>query len=144
MFKNILIFCIIFALILLIVFGDNLYLLKNDFTSSLNIDEQFSNIDEQFSNIDEQFSNIDEQFSNIDEQFGNLILNENNFTMSDNSIIMSQNTNLNKDECLNKVNKSDIKGASYNLSNNTCTLYFFAEKGLSNKNFESKILNQKF
>jgi hypothetical protein len=137
MFKNILIFCIIFALILLIVFGDNLYLLKNDFTSSVNIDENFSN-------INEQFSNIDEQFSNIDEQFGNLILNENNFTMSDNSIIMSQNTNLSKDECLNKVNKSDIKGASYNLSNNTCTLYFFAEKGLSNKNFESKILNQKF
>jgi hypothetical protein len=119
MFKNILIFCIIFALILLIVFGDDLYLLKNVFTSSVNIDEQFSN---------------------IDEQFGNLILNENNFTMSDNSIIMSQNTNLNKDECLNKVNKSDIKGVSYNLLDNTCTLYFFAEKGLSNKNFESKIL----
>jgi hypothetical protein len=126
MFKNILIFCIIFALILLIVFGDNLYLLKNDFTSSVNIDEQFSN--------------IDEQFSNIDEQFGNLILNENNFTMSDKSIIMSQNSNLNKDECLNKVNKSDINGATYNLLDNTCTLYFFAEKGLSNKNYESKIL----
>jgi hypothetical protein len=119
MFKNILIFSIIFALILLIVFGDNLYLLKNNFTNSDNIHEEFVNINEQ----------------------DNIILNENNFTMSDNSIIMSQNTNLNKDECLNKINKSDIKGASYNLLNNTCTLYFFAEKGLSNKNFESKILN---
>ena len=120
MFKNILIFSIIFALILLIVFGDNLYLLKNDFTNC---------------------DNINEEFVNINEQGNNIILNENNFTMSDNSIIMSQNTNLNKDECLNKINKSDIKGASYNLLNNTCTLYFFAEKGLSNKNFESNILN---
>jgi hypothetical protein len=114
MFKNILIFSIIFALIVLIVFDD-----KNDYTGT---------------------ENVNEKFSNINEQVENIILNENNFTMSDNSIIMSQNTNLTKDECLNKVNKSDIKGASYNLENNTCTLYFFAEKGLSNKNFESIIL----
>lgn len=107
MLKNILIFSIIFALILLIVFGDNLYLLKN---------------------------------YSINESFNNISLNENNFTMSNNSIIMSQNTYLDKDECLNKVNKSDIKGASYDLVNNICTMYFFAEKGLSNENFESIIL----
>jgi len=76
----------------------------------------------------------------VNEQFSNIILNENNFIMNDKSIIMSQNTNLNKDECFNKINKSDIGGASYDLLNNICTLYFFAEKGLSNKNFESKIL----
>ena len=107
MFKNILIFSIIFALILLIVFGDNLYLLKSD---------------------------------NSNEQFDNIVLNENNFIMNDKSIIMSQNTNLNKDECLNKINKSDINGVSYDLVNNICIMYFFAEKGLSNKNFESIIL----
>jgi hypothetical protein len=46
---------------------------------------------------------------------------------------------LNKTECFNKVNKKDINGASYNLINNTCTLYFFAEKGLQNKDVESII-----
>jgi hypothetical protein len=67
------------------------------------------------------------------------ITNDNNYVMNDKSIILSSNTNLNKTECFNKVNKKDINGASYNLINNTCTLYFFAEKGLQNKDVESII-----
>jgi len=52
---------------------------------------------------------------------------------------MINNTNLTKDECFNKVNKRDINGATYNLENNLCTLYFFAKKGKQKLNVESII-----
>lgn len=73
----------------------------------------------------------------INEKFQEI--NENNFTMSHDSIIMSRNNNLTQNECLNKINDSDINGASYELNTNICTLYFFAKKGLENINFNSKI-----
>jgi hypothetical protein len=57
--------------------------------------------------------------------------------MNEKSIVRSVSTILTKNECFNKINKKDINGATYNLTNNICTLYFFAEKGLPNKNVES-------
>jgi hypothetical protein len=75
----------------------------------------------------------------IKEKFEQIVYNEKNFEMDEKSIIMSNNTNLTKDECFNKVNKRDINGATYNLENNLCTLYFFAKKGKQKLNVESII-----
>jgi hypothetical protein len=73
------------------------------------------------------------------EEFEQITYNEKNFEMDEKSIIMSINTNLTKDECFNKVNKRDINGATYNLENNLCKLYFFAKKGIQKLNVESII-----
>ena len=78
-----------------------------------------------------------EFISNEKEQFEQVVLNEKNFEMDEKSIIMSSNTHLTKDECFNKINKRDINGASYDLTKNICTLYFFAKKGKQNINIES-------
>jgi len=68
-------------------------------------------------------------------------LTNNNFVMDDKSIIMSMTKRFNKDECLSKINNKDINGASYNLKTNECLLYFFANKGATNENYESQIGN---
>lgn len=108
MLKNILIYLIVFLFILLIVFDSPI-------TNSKNNSEENEEI----------------------EHFDNTIPSENNFEMDNTSIIMSSNTNLTKNECFNKVNRKDINGASYNLKNNECILYFFAKKGKPNLDLES-------
>jgi len=85
----------------------------------------------------DDFTDSKDDFTNSNKS---QIVNKNNYVMNEKSIVRSSNTNLTKIECFNKINKRDINGASYNLINNICTLYFFAEKGTLNKDVESIIL----
>ena len=67
------------------------------------------------------------------------ILNENNFKMGEKSILRSVSNILTKEECFNKFSKSDINGVSFNNKTNECRMYFYAEKGLLDPNYESFI-----
>ena len=127
--KKVLIFLSVFLLLILILFKETNNEISNNKTNNNNSNNKTNNNEISNSNF------------NNKESFENNKVNENNYIMNNKSIIISMNNNLTKEECLNKINGKDINGATYNLKSGQCKLYFTAEKGDVNNNYESQIFS---